>query len=136
MTRLDWQALGSALALVCTLILAAMLAGCPLGPDGRAAVATQATLATLDGACVVYARAYALEQGGRTDKAIEGCKGKGKGFRACVDAQLGPHNRALAACEVYGHARRGASKALDSDLGGVASEALAALAVVGVEVKP
>lgn len=136
MTRRDWQASLSALALVASLLLAAMLAGCQLGPTGRAAVATQATLGTLDGACLVYARAYALEQGGRTDKAIASCTGKGSAFRACVERELGPHNRALAACELYGHARRGAAKALDSDLGGVASEVLAALAVVGVRVTP
>lgn len=136
MTRHEWHLVGSALALAATLVLAALLAGCQLGPTGRAAVATQTTLVTLDGACMVYARAYALEQGGRTDAAISACTGKGSAFRACVDAQLGPHNRALAACEVYGHARRGAARALDSDLGGVASEVLAALAVVGVKVQP
>jgi hypothetical protein len=94
---------------------------------GTAAIATKAALATLDARCIAFAGRYNREIKPRTSAAIESCRGKGPGFRACVKAEKASFEDALAACELYEQARKGAAKALDGDVAGLADEALAVL---------
>lgn len=115
-------------------LVALALAGCaPTTPKGRAIQAGIITVRTADEACVEFSKQFTPERVlGEIDKA---CKGKGPEFAACADEVKRPWFAAGTACEVYERVRNGAGKALDKDLPGAGAEVVAAVAIIGIEVR-
>lgn len=123
-----WRARGAAL------LLAGLLGGCQLGPKGRAAVAGQIAIKTVDAACDLHLDDMRAHFKAYTITAIAECKDVVP-LSPCALAKLAPRERAATACEAYGFARLAASHGLQRDLTALADDAKAALSLVGLEVK-
>lgn len=123
-------------------VLCLLLSGCRLSPKAQAAVATIATVQTIDAGIDVFVRWDQQEEHNIAAAAIDACHGlhERTEYEACarsiVEPRRKPIDAAKAAIKVYRESLAAGGDATAGNLPGVALDVIRALGALGIKVTP